>query len=109
MIANNKTRDTFRGKHEYDFYQLIDWLVSDIQKLESRIIYLRYVLSGYLPEADGKALKSEIFSDLSGGYYDNPAYRQYVSDYCGGQDPLNCPDFDELTQKLSAGEEIFEL
>jgi len=96
-------------KCEYDFYQLIDWLIRDIQQLELKTVYLRYLLSRSLPAQDGITLKQEIFSNLSGRYYEQPGYQQYVSNYCGGRDPMDCTNFHEHMMKLSRGEEIFDL
>ena len=92
-----------------DFYRLVDCLIKDVQHLESKVVYLRYSLSRLLPEYDGKMLRDEIFSDLSGSYYDQSAYRQYVSEYCDGQDPLDTSDYCERLMRISRGEELVGL
>ena len=94
---------------EMYFYQLIDLLIADIKHLESKVVRLRYLLSGFLPEHDGKILKCEIFSDLSGSYYSQPAYQQYVAKYCDGHDPMDNTNYVEHMMKLSHGDESIDL
>ena len=96
-------------KCEMDFCQLIDLLITDIQHLESKVVRLRYLLSGFLSEHDGKMLMCEIFSDLSGRYYAQPAYKQYVAKYCDGHDPMDNTNFVEQMMKLSHGDESVDL
>jgi len=96
-------------KCEMDFYQLIEWLINDIQHLESKVVYLRYSLSKLLPEYDGEMLRCDIFSDLSSIHYDQPAYQRYVSRYCGGHDPVDDAEFNKLLMMLSRGEKSVNL
>ena len=86
-------------EREDDFTELIGLLFRDLQKLELRIVRLRYLLSGYLPEHDGKMPREEIFSDLAGGYCDCPAYRRYVSGHCGRREPMECAAYVERMKK----------
>ena len=109
MKADYGTHDDGCDKCEYDFYRLTDRLIKDVQKLELRTVHLRYLLSGYLPEYDGKMLRGEIFSDLSGAYYEEPAYQKYVSNYCNRHDPMECVVFNKRLKKISIGEEEFDL
>jgi hypothetical protein len=95
-------------KCEYGFYQIIDLLIKDIQKLELKVVRLRYLLSGFFQEHDGKMLKCELFSDLSGGYYEQPAYEKYISNYCDGQDPMDSADFVKHLMKVSRGEDLYD-
>jgi hypothetical protein len=88
-----------------DFYDLINKLVNDIQHLESKVVYLRHSLSGYLPEHDGKMLKYEIFSDLVGSYCEQPAYQKYISECHGGNDPMDSDMYNDLLKRLSRGED----
>jgi hypothetical protein len=90
----------------YGFYRLTEQLVNDIKHLEKEIVRLRYALSRHLPEYDGKMLRCEIFSDLSGCSYEQPAYKQYVSFCCGGQDPLDCNNYCKELFALARGEGI---
>jgi len=92
-----------------DFYQLIGLLTSDIRRLEAKVVRLRYLLSGHLSEYDGKMLRSEIFSDLSGCYLEQSVYKRYISDYCDGNDPMDSEEHIRLMMKLSKGEEIVDL
>ena len=96
-------------ERETDYFQLIDLLIADIQHLESKVVRLRYLLSGFLPEHDGKMLRCEIFSDLAGSYYDQPAYQQYVEKYCYGHDPMENTNHVEHMMKLSHGDESVDL
>ena len=92
---------------ENDMYQLIESFIKDIQKLELRVVYLRYLLSGHLSEYDGKMLRLDIFSDLSGGYYDNAIYQKYLMNYCDGKDPMDCDPFSVRMWRISRGKEDF--
>ena len=89
-----------------DFYHLIDCLIKDIQHLESKAVFLRYSLSKLLPEHEGEMLRCEIFSDLSGGYYDQAAYQQYIKRYCDGRDPMDGAKHCGLLTEISRGKEI---
>jgi len=109
MTLNYRTHDDSCDIPEYDYHHFIDGLIKDIQKLELRIIYLRYLLSGHLPDHEGKMLKCEMFSDLAGGYCAEAVYQRYISYYCDGIDPMECPDFHEHMIKISRGEELFDL
>ena len=66
-------------------------------------------ISGHLSEYDGKMLRSEIFSDLSGCYLEQSVYKRYISDYCDGNDPMDSEEHIRLMMKLSKGEEIVDL
>jgi len=74
---------------EFEYLQLIDYLVNDIQELELEVIRLRYELSNRLPAYDGLMLKCDIFSALAGRYDWQEAYVRYVSLYCNDVDPLD--------------------
>jgi hypothetical protein len=101
--------DGLCDQYEDDVLRLIDCLIKDTQKLELKVVYLRYLLSGYLSAHKGSMLKYEIFSDLASRYGDNPVYQQYVSSYCGGQDPMEYVHFNEHMRKVSCGEESLDL
>jgi hypothetical protein len=92
-----------------DFYRLVDCLINDIQHLESKVVYLRYSLSKFLPEYNGNMLRCEIFSDLSGSYIDQSAYQQYVSEYCYGQDPMDTAEYCQRLMRISCGKESVDL
>ena len=94
---------------EHDMHQLIESFVRDMQKLELRVVYLRYLLSGYLSEHNGNMLRYDIFTDLSSGYYDNPAYQKYMMNYCDGKDPMDCNPFNAQIWRISRGEEATDL
>ena len=91
------------GFANVDYYRLIELLVKDIQHLESKVVWLRYSFSWYLPKYDGVMLRCEIFSALAGAYYDLPAYQQFITDYCDGQDPMQCDYYSENLLSLSTG------
>jgi hypothetical protein len=92
-------------KCEWNFYRLIEALISDIHHLESKAIYLRHLLSSYLPENDREMLRYEIFSDLTGSLLHHSAYQRYVSEYCAGIDPLDNMERFDFLKKVSQGEE----
>ena len=88
---------------ETDFHSLIERCVRDIQFLQSKVVFLRYSLCQHLENHEGDMLKSEIFSDLAGTYYDLPAYQRFVFNDCCGIDPMECNSYLELLSKLSIG------
>jgi hypothetical protein len=93
---------------EMDYYQLIERLINDIQHLESKTVRLRYLLSRFLPECDGETLRCEIFSDLAGNYYEQPAYQRHISKYYGGRDPMDDDNYCKLLLRISRGEEMVD-
>jgi hypothetical protein len=93
---------------EMEYYQLIKLLIKDIQHLEAKAVRLRYSLSKSLPGCDGEMLRCEIFSDLAGNYYDQPAYQRYISSCCGGLDPMDDDNYYEFMLKISKGEEAVD-
>lgn len=92
-----------------DFYNLTELLIKDIQHLETKIVYLRYTLSKHLPPFDGQMLRADIFSDLSGCYWDHPAYQDYMDEYNYGQDPMNDAGKTRLMLRISRGEQAVNL
>lgn len=101
--------DDFCASHAMKFYDLIDRLIMDIQHLESKVVYLRYVLSKYLPAWDGEMLRCDIFCDLVGVYWDQPAYQEYLKEYTGGVDPMDSNAYIDFMCKLSRGEAVANL
>ena len=96
--------DCFCNNCEMEFLDLVDHLILGIQHLESKVVYLRYLLSSYLPKWDGEMLRSDIFSDLTGGFWDKPAYQRFMSVYHGGFDPMDGEAFTGFMWRLSRGE-----
>ena len=94
---------------EMDFCDLIGSLVRDIQQLESKVVFLRYSLSRFLPKHDGEMLRCEIFSDLCSSYLDQPAFEKYVLKRCNGINPLDNMELCEYLTRISRGEEIVDL
>ena len=92
-------------KDIYEFCQLTDYLISDIQHLESEVVRLRYVLSSYLSKQDCEMLRCDILSDLAGRYYWHTAYQQYISKYCNGHDPMESDKYVEHMLNLSHGKD----
>ena len=91
------------------FYNLTELLIKDIQHLESKIVYLRYTLSKFLPAFDGQMLRCDIFSDLSRCYWGHPAYQEYMDEYNYGQDPMNDATQSRLMLRISRGEKAVDL
>ena len=92
-----------------EFYGLVDCFIKDIQHLEMKVVYLRYLLCRMLPESDAEVLRSEIFSGLSGNYFDQFAYHQYVLKYKDGQDPMETEEYCERLKRVSCGVESVDL
>ena len=106
---------SYKGRGDYcdncklDFYNLIDLFVKDIQHLESKVVYLRYLLSQYFPECDGEMLRCDIFNDLAANPLEQSAYHKYLLEYCGGHDPMDNGAFVDLLIRLSRGEDFVGL
>jgi len=95
--------DEYCAACELDSFNLIEHLVFDIQHLSSEVVRLRYMLSQYLPKEEGDTIKSEIFSDLHGSYYDYPAFKKYILICCNDIDPMNSKAFETHMKKISMG------
>ena len=94
---------------EMGFYDFIDLLIMNTKHLESKVVSLRYLLSTFFPDYDAKMLRSDIFSDLSPSFYDQPVYQQYISKYYDGNDPMDDDEYCSLMIRLSRGEESVNL
>ena len=94
---------------EMEYFQLIEALILNIMHLESKVVYLRFSLSNYLPLHRAKLMRSDIFSDLSANHIDRPAYHRYVSIYCDGNDPMDDNNHCKLLMELSKGETVVNL
>jgi len=94
---------------EAEFIHLIDRLVENIRHLESKVVFLRYTLSNYLPHPDAELLLSDIFSDLSARCYDFPAYQKYMEKCCNGLDPADDEEYCKCLAKLARGESVANL
>lgn len=88
----------------YDYCQLIDCLIKDIQHLESEIVKTRYLLSNYLKPPLDEAMKSDILSGLAGRYWDNPAYKSYIEMFYAKEDPMENDKWVNHILKLAHGQ-----
>ena len=77
----------------YEFCQLIEYLIFDIQHLETEVVKTRYELSRYLPDQQGELLRGEILSDLGGRYSDHPAYAAYIGLFHDDFDPMDSDEW----------------
>ena len=89
--------DSMTSCRIFEFCQLIEYLILDIQHLETEVVKTRYQLSHYLPAPQGGSLRCDILSDLGGRYSDHPAYATYISLVHDGYDPM---DSDEWVQHI---------
>jgi bacterioferritin (cytochrome b1) len=67
------------------------------------------MLSRYLPKEEGNTIRTEMFSDLHGSYYDYPTYKKYISTCCNDIDPMNSDAFVKHMQKISKGKKSLEI
>ena len=104
MVTDYDIDDNNCDNCELEFHQLIEKLVKDIQHLEAKTVYLRYLLSQYFPKHTGEMLRSDIFSDLYGNNYDYPAYQRYISKWCSDRDPLDNRKRCKYMMRVSRGE-----
>jgi hypothetical protein len=108
-MINCEWDDDYYNKCEMNFYEIIEHLIKDIQHLEAKVVYLRYLLSGFLPKHDREMLMCDIFHDLASACWEHPAYRRYVLEYCDGHDPMGDDSYVALLTRLSTGEESARL
>jgi hypothetical protein len=95
-------------KCRLDCFMLIEHLIFDIQNLASEVVRLRHLLSWHLPEDLGETIRGESLSDLYGSYCDHDTYRDFVSKYRDGEDPLESERYVEHMRKLAHGEDSNE-
>lgn len=88
----------------YKFCQLIDYLIKDIQHLESEIVRTRYTLSNYLTYPLDESLRCDILSNLAGRYWDHPAYKAYIHLFYNNQDPMDSDEWVNHILKLANGQ-----
>ena len=84
--------------------KLVDKLVADVEFLELECISTRYVLSQYLDEERGEALRMDILSNLTPSYYDEPSYELFKSIMYDGGDPLEFHEHTDKIKKACKGE-----
>jgi hypothetical protein len=87
----------------YEFCRLVDYLIKDIQHLESETVRTRYELSRHLEYPYDEYLRSDILSDLAGRYSDNPAYKAYIQLFYNNQDPMESDEWCEHIYRLAHG------
>ena len=74
MVDQNERFCSCHCDCQYEFSQLIDDLIKDIQHLESETVRTRYELSRHLTYPYNEYLRSDILSDLGRRYSDHPTY-----------------------------------
>lgn len=89
----------------FEMVKLINYLIKDIQHLESEIIRTRYELSQYLSCPYDEYLRSDILSNLAGRYAGNEAYQTYVKMLYNNQDPMESKEWVDYIWKLAHGHE----
>ena len=77
----------------YELFHLVDYLIKDIQHLETETVRTRYELSLYLKNPYDEFLRRDIFSNLAGRYSDNPAYQLYMKLNYNNQDPMDSKEW----------------
>ena len=88
---------------QYEFCQLIDDLIKDIQHLESETVRTRYELSRHLTYPYNEYLRSDILSDLGRRYSDHPTYQIYIQLLYNNQDPMETDEWCEHICRLANG------
>ena len=86
------------------FCHLVDRMVKTIQELELECIRTRHELSKRLEQPVGEYLKEDILSNLGDRFFDDPAYRLYMSLLYDGGDPMNFKAFLDLVEETRRGE-----
>jgi hypothetical protein len=90
-----------------EYFNLIEQFISDINHLEAKVVYLRYLLSWHIDDHTGAMLRCDIFHDLAAPYY-GPAFDRFVSKYSAGHDPRQCPRQARHLWRISKGKEAVD-
>ncbi len=93
------------SRERYEFCQLIEYLILDIQHLEIEVVATRFELSRHLDPPHGDNLRYDILSDLSGRYFDHPAYTKYLELCHGSLDPMDSDEWIQLITEAARGRE----
>jgi hypothetical protein len=86
-----------------EFCLLIDYLIQDIQYLESETVKTRYKLSLHLTPPYGEYLRCEILSDLASRYYEYPAYGIYLELMHDNKDPMESDEYVKRLLRIAKG------
>ncbi|MCD8231320.1 MAG: hypothetical protein LUD14_05805 [Clostridiales bacterium] len=87
----------------YEFLELIDSLVRDIQHLKAEAIRAKYELSEkYDPEHEW-ITTCDLLSGLDMPHYESIAYQKYMYIYYDGGDPLHFKDFTDSMVSIAKG------
>ncbi|WP_069874300.1 hypothetical protein [Fusibacter sp. 3D3] len=78
-------------------------LIQNINSLEEEVVRWRYALIQYLPTKEADELRSDIFSNLTGGIDCDEAYQFYVEKMCGGHNPMDDEEHFNKTLRLRDG------
>ena len=103
MVDQNERFCSCDCDYQYEFSQLIDDLIKDIQHLESETVRTRYELSRHLQYPYDEYLRSDILSDLGRRYSDHPAYQVYIQLLYNNQDPMETDAWCEHICRLANG------
>lgn len=87
----------------YEFYELIDAMVTDILCLEEDLVRWRKALIPHLNQANAEGLQSDILDGMARNYVGMPAYDLFLEQYCNGQDPMENEEHCELMIRLRKG------
>lgn len=89
----------------YEFCQLVDYLIKDIQHLESETVRTRYELSLHLAKPHNEFLRSDILTNLAARYGDNSAYHLFIKLIYNNHDPMESKEWENHIWKLAHGRE----
>lgn len=90
-------------RERFEFCQLIEYLILEIQHLEIEVVATRFELSRHLDPPHGDNLRNEVLSDLGGRYFDHPAYTKYLELFHGGLDPMDSDEWIQLITEAARG------
>ena len=108
MVDQNESFCSCDCDCQYEFSQLIDDLIKDIQHLESETVRTRYELSRHLTYPYDEYLRSDILSDLGRRYSDHPAYQVYIQLLYNNQDPMETDAWCDHICRLAHGHDDSE-
>lgn len=87
----------FTSEENYEVTKLLQQMIDNIKELTKETVLERGKVVSIATERDSQNWDTDIFSNLTGGFYSSAIYQEFVVQIYDGIDPLNSEEF---TQEL---------
>lgn len=87
----------FTSEENYEVTKLLQQMIDNIKEVTKETVLARGKVVSIAAERDSQNWDSDIFSNLTGGFYSSAIYQEFVEQIYDGIDPLNSEEF---TQEL---------